>query len=61
MNKEQLQERLENLKLQQKQAEVGWSKIQGAIEFCESLLKEQSSNNNDNGTVKHKKRDKAVA
>lgn len=61
MNREQLKDKLDNLMIQQRQAEAAWSKIQGAIEFCKGLLEEQSSNNsnNNNGTAK-KKEKKAV-
>ena len=54
MNRKELQEKLENLKLQQKQAEATWSKIQGAIEFCEALFEEDDNknNNNSNGVAK---------
>lgn len=44
--KETLSDKLENLKVQQKQCEANWAKIQGAIEFCESLLEENSNSNN---------------
>ena len=60
MNKEELQGRLENLRLQQKQAEATWSKIQGAIEFCESLMEDKSKENNNNGVAK-KVKEKATA
>ena len=38
MENKELKEKLDNLKTQQKQIEASWSKIQGAIEFCESLM-----------------------
>ena len=34
-----LEERLDNLQMQLKQVEQAYSKVQGAIEFCESLVK----------------------
>ena len=40
MKKDKLQEKLENLKTQQKQVEANWAKIQGAMEFCESLMED---------------------
>ena len=52
------QEKLENLRLQQKQTEAAWAKIQGAIEFCEAMLEEdenKNSNNNNNGVAKKAK------
>ena len=36
MNKDALNEKLENLKMQLKQLEANGSKVQGAIDFCES-------------------------
>ena len=41
MEKKDLQEKLDNLRGQQKQVEANWTKIQGAIEFCESLLEDK--------------------
>ena len=38
MENKDLQEKLDNLKTQQKQIEANWAKVQGAIEFCESLI-----------------------
>tara|TARA_Y100000593_G_C4044828_1_gene206927 strand:+ start:325 stop:486 length:162 start_codon:yes stop_codon:yes gene_type:complete len=36
-----LEEKLVNLKAQQAQVEQAYTKVQGAIEFCESLIKEK--------------------
>ena len=36
-----LQERLDNLKSQLKQVAQAYSKVLGAIEFCESLIKNE--------------------
>lgn len=36
-----LEEKLSNLKAQQAQIEQAYSKVSGAIEFCESLIKEK--------------------
>ena len=41
MDKKELQEKLDNLKTQQKQVEANWTKVQGAIEFCESLMEDK--------------------
>ena len=41
MEKKDLQEKLANLRGQQKQVEANWAKVQGAIEFCESLLEDK--------------------
>ena len=39
----ELKEKLENLKKQQEQAKEVYIKVQGAIEFCQSLIEEQES------------------
>jgi hypothetical protein len=40
---DKLKEKLENLKRQQEQAKEVFIKVQGAIEFVESMIKEQES------------------
>ena len=47
MEKKDLQEKLDNLRGQQKQVEANWTKIQGAIEFCESLLEDKPKEKED--------------
>jgi len=53
MNKDIIKEKLENLKIQQKQLENTYTKIQGAIELCEALLQEEESK--VNGKIKPEK------
>ena len=60
MDKKSLKEKLENLRLQQRQAEATWTKIQGAMEFCEAMLEEGDNNNNDNNGVAKKVKEKAT-
>ena len=47
----ELKEKLENLKKQQEQAKELYVKVQGAIEFVESMIKEEQ----DSSTKKEKK------
>lgn len=52
MVKEELQGKLENLKIQQNQLENTYNKIQGAIEFCEALLAESEEEKpSENGKI----------
>ena len=60
MNKKSLKEKLENLRLQKKQAEAAWTKIQGAIEFCEAMLEEDENKNSNNNGVAKKAKEKAT-
>ena len=60
MDKKSLKEKLENLRLQQRQAEATWTKIQGAMEFCEAMLEEGDNNNNNNNGVAKKVKEKAT-
>ena len=55
MNKDALNEKLENLKMQLKQLEANWSKVQGAIEFCEGLINEKPADASVNNNGKPKK------
>ena len=55
-NKDALKEKLDNLKMQQKQIEANWSKVQGAMEFCEGLLEEKADESvKSNGVAKKEK------
>ena len=61
MDKKSLKEKLENLRLQQRQAEATWTKIQGAMEFCEAMLEEDENKNNTNSNgVAKKAKEKAT-
>ncbi len=50
MNKEQLQEKINNLKIQKEKVQNSYLKILGAIEILENILEEENSKGN--GVVK---------
>ena len=53
MNKEQLQEKINNLKIQKEKVQNSYLKILGAIEILENILEEENSKGN--GVVKKAK------